>query len=41
MVAGNVFDALNDLNGISKEQKILSDSILPYMRFENVSFTAG
>ena len=41
MVAGNVFDVLNDLNGISKEQKILSDSILPYMRFENVSFTAG
>ncbi|HKG71793.1 MAG TPA: TldD/PmbA family protein [Nitrososphaeraceae archaeon] len=41
MVTGNVFDALNDLNGISKEQKILSDSILPYMRFENVSFTAG
>ena len=41
MVTGNVFDALKDLNGISKEQKILSDSILPYMRFENVSFTAG
>ena len=41
MVAGNVFDALNDLTGISKEQKVLSDSILPYMRFNNVSFTAG
>ena len=41
MVAGNVFDALNDLTGISKEQKVLSDSILPYMRFDNVSFTAG
>jgi PmbA protein len=41
MVAGNVFNALNDLNGISKEQKILSDSILPYMRFGNVSFTGG
>jgi PmbA protein len=41
MVAGNVFDALNDLTGISKEQKVLSDSILPYMRFENISFTAG
>jgi PmbA protein len=40
MVAGNVFDALNDLTGVSKEQKILSDSILPYMRFANVSFTA-
>ena len=41
MVAGNVFDALNDLTGISKEQKVLADSILPYMRFDNVSFTAG
>jgi PmbA protein len=41
MVAGNVFDALNDLTGISKEQKVLSDSILPYMRFDNISFTAG
>jgi PmbA protein len=41
MVAGNVFDALNDLTGVSKEQKVLSDSILPYMRFNNVSFTAG
>jgi hypothetical protein len=41
MVAGNIFDALYDLIGISEERKILSDSILPYMLFDNISFTAG
>jgi PmbA protein len=41
MVAGNVFDALYDLTGISKERKLLADSILPYLLFENISFTAG
>lgn len=41
MVAGNVFDALHDLVGVSRERKVLADSILPYMLFENVSFTAG
>jgi len=41
MVAGNVFDALKRLNGISKERKVIIDSVLPYMRFDNVSFTAG
>ena len=41
MVAGNVFDALYDLTGISKERKVLADSILPYLLFENISFTAG
>jgi PmbA protein len=41
MVAGNVFDALKRLSGVSKERKIIYDSILPYMRFENISFTAG
>jgi PmbA protein len=41
MVAGNVFDALYDLMGISKERKVLADSILPYMLFDNISFTAG
>ena len=41
MVAGNIFDALYDLVGISKERKILADSILPYMLFDNISFTAG
>ena len=41
MVAGNMFDALYDLIGISKERKVLADSIFPYMLFDNISFTAG
>lgn len=41
MVAGNIFEALKNLNGVSKERKVIFDSILPYMRFDNVSFTAG
>jgi PmbA protein len=41
MVAGNVFEALKNLNGVSKERKVIFDSILPYIRFDNVSFTAG
>ncbi len=41
MVAGNVFDALKRLSGVSKERKIIYDSILPHMRFDNISFTAG
>lgn len=41
MVAGNVFDALRKLNGVSKERKVIYDSILPFMRFDEISFTAG
>ena len=41
VVAGNIFDALYDLVDISKERKGLADSILPYMLFDNISFTAG
>lgn len=41
MVAGNVFEALHQLNGVSKERKIIFDSILPYMRFGEISFTAS
>jgi PmbA protein len=41
MVAGNIFEALKSLIAISKEHKVIFDSILPYMRFENISFTAG
>ena len=41
MMAGNVFDALRHLTGVSREQKAIFDSILPHMRFDNVSFTAG
>lgn len=41
MVAGNVFKALRRLNGISRERKVIFDSILPYMRFDGISFTTG
>jgi PmbA protein len=41
MVAGNVFDALRRLNGISRERKVIYDSILPHMRFDGISFTTG
>ncbi len=41
MVAGNIFDALRRLNGISRERKVIYDSILPYMRFDGISFTTG
>ena len=41
MVAGNVFEALHRLNGLSRERKIIYDSILPYMRFDDISFTGG
>ncbi|MDQ3909288.1 MAG: TldD/PmbA family protein, partial [Thermoproteota archaeon] len=41
MVAGNVFEALRRLNGISTERKAMYGSILPYMRFDDISFTTG
>lgn len=41
MVAGNVFEALRRLNGISRERKVIYDSLLPYMRFDGISFTTG
>jgi PmbA protein len=41
MVAGNIFEALRRLNGISRERKAIYGSILPYMRFDGISFTTG
>jgi PmbA protein len=41
MVAGNVFEALHHLNGISKERRVIHGSILPYMRIDDISFTSG
>ncbi|MCI0561892.1 MAG: TldD/PmbA family protein, partial [Nitrososphaera sp.] len=41
MVAGNVFDALKRLNGLSRERKVIFDSILPHMRIDNISFTGA
>jgi hypothetical protein len=41
MVAGNVFNCLKNLTGLSKERKVIVATILPYMRLGRVSFTAG
>ena len=41
MVAGNVFDCLKNLTGLSRERRVIHSSILPYMRFGGVSFTGG
>ena len=41
MVAGNVFEALRRLNGVSRQRKVIYDSILPYLRFDGISFTTG
>jgi PmbA protein len=41
MVAGNVFEALHRLNGISRERKAIYGSILPYMQLDGISFTTG
>jgi PmbA protein len=41
MVAGNVFEAMRRLNGVSMERKVIYDSILPHMRFDGISFTTG
>jgi PmbA protein len=41
MVAGNVFDCIKNLTGLSRERKVIGASIIPYVRFGGVSFTAG
>ncbi|HKU49614.1 MAG TPA: TldD/PmbA family protein [Nitrososphaera sp.] len=41
MVAGNMFKALKNLDGVSKERKVILSSILPYLRFGGISFTGG
>lgn len=38
MIAGNVFDALHNLTGVSKERRSFSDSVLPYIRIDNTAF---
>jgi hypothetical protein len=32
---------LHRITGISKERKLLQDSLLPSIRIDNISFTAG
>ena len=41
LVAGNVFDALKSLSGISVERERVLNFTLPYLRMEGVSVTAG
>ncbi|HLE34267.1 MAG TPA: TldD/PmbA family protein [Nitrososphaerales archaeon] len=41
MVAGNVFDAVKNISGLSRERKKIFDSFLPYITIEGISFTAG
>ncbi len=41
MVAGNVFDSLKNISGLSRERKKIFDSFLPYITIEGISFTGG
>ncbi|MEM0029949.1 MAG: TldD/PmbA family protein [Candidatus Nitrosocaldus sp.] len=41
MVAGNIYSALKDVYMVSKERRLVLDSLLPYIAVDNVSFTTG
>lgn len=41
MVAGNIFDSLKNISGLSRERKKVFDSLLPYVAVEGISFTGG
>jgi len=41
LIAGNAFDALRQLSGISSETARVFSSVLPYLRLESISVTAG
>ena len=41
LVAGNVFELLNEVSGISKETERIMSLIAPWVRLENVSVTSG
>jgi PmbA protein len=41
LVAGNAFQALKDLSGISQERERVFNFTLPYLRLEGISVTAG
>ncbi len=41
MVAGNIYDALKDISMVSKERRLILDSLLPYIAVDNISFTTG
>ena len=40
LIAGNVFEALKTLSGISREQESVFNYTLPYLRLEGISITA-
>jgi PmbA protein len=41
MIAGNVFEMINKISGISREQKRLFSFIVPWFRVEDISVTSG
>lgn len=41
LIAGNAFDALKSLSGVSREQERVFSLTLPYLRLERISVTAG
>ena len=41
LIAGNVFECLRSLSGISRERETIVNLTLPYVRVEGVSVTAG
>ncbi|MEE8182787.1 MAG: metallopeptidase TldD-related protein, partial [Thermoplasmata archaeon] len=41
LVAGNVFELLNEISGISKETERIMSFIAPWVRLENVSVTSA
>jgi predicted Zn-dependent protease len=41
MIAGNVFEMINQISGISKEQKRIFSFIVPWFKIEDISITSG
>lgn len=41
LIAGNAFEALKSLSGVSREQERVFSLTLPYLRLERISVTAG
>ncbi|MFQ5837736.1 MAG: TldD/PmbA family protein [Thermoplasmata archaeon] len=41
LIAGNIFELLKNLSGISREVEEVFNYTLPYLRFEDVSITSG
>lgn len=41
MIAGNIFDLLNQISGLSQERKKVSSLLIPFCRIEDVSVTSG